>query len=655
MPRYWRVLAPILLAVLVAGQEEPVASAATEPPANWATLSVSDTTTGSAPYDSSSVPYDSSTVEQGTTGTGTTTTTTDQAQYQDVMNQVASATTDGDGVLDLNELFGTTDASYNSEYDNMAAQVVEVPPPEITMFQCNAGTVDVSISDQTVQCVASAVSQGAPISFISGTFYTPDKAKRIPVVFTQVNLIGGTAQAGTYTTNIVVPMAADEAVWTLGYNDTAFEGLAIGDADGRVHVYDQAEAVLKINPFNPGLKVTSYTGPPLAYAQAQIRTSSGIKVKNMTCWDPSVLTPSFSGRKAQVGTFGTYTQSTVGANTQAAAASGGILSGASGMAAATVPATIDVAALMATSLSQPLRITPTMKSREIACSVFVKLDAAGLGYVDTYFVSDSKKTAFNLRFAPTETTEFYTEGETVYARMNNTLTIPYWAESGKYSLALSGGYQGATVSRAGTLRAISSKDVLFPPSFTLLTSSQDIKPPKIQSFYCSPSGAIKVTQTASSKIVCNVKADEDISGINYLAMQFVSPSKDQFMNFAYIPFSQGLGDFKSEPVLTLKAQQSVDLPGGSEPGVWALVRAVAADNAGNYKAYHVNDFENKEVKGFFVVENSLIGFAFDPIDAGAVVIKPDEPQTQSAAGTVSVSSLTLLLTTLLMVRLSRLH
>ena len=492
--------------------------------------------------------------------------------------------------IDLNQVFGTGDAAYNQDDSNAPVVAPVVLPPNITMFTCSVDTVDVTTNDATITCTTAAFSLQSQVSFISAAFYNPDKTKRIPILFTPVNLADGSSAQGTYSTQVTIPMGMDEAVWTLGYSDTAFEALSVGDVEGRVQVYS-SEAVKLFTTLSPTLKIVSYNGPPLAYPQSQILTSTGLTITGIVC----------------------------------------------------------------DSDGQTLRVTPTTFSKTITCSIMVLMDGAGLGYVDTFFVSQTGNTVFNMQFAPTQDTAFYQHGVKVYAQMNSTITIPFWAESGLYSMPLTGAYQAITKSRASTLHPINTKEISTPPAFQLITTGQDTKPPSISSFYCSPTGTVKISPSSPTKVICNVRAAEDISGINYIGMQFVSPSKDQFMDFAYVPPSQGLGDFKANPILTLKAQQSVELPGGAEPGVWALVRAVAADNAGNYYAYRASDFDATQVKNYFVVENTVVGFGFTPKDAGAVVVDPDHPQGQqvkSSAATMTSSFLVMVLSSLLMARLA---
>jgi len=495
--------------------------------------------------------------------------------------------------VDLNQVFGTSDASYNQDEEGAATTTTTTPviaPPNITAFVCSNDHVDVTTGDGSVTCTVQGFSQQSQIAFIAASFYNPDKTKRIPVLFTTVNLVSGSASQGIFMTNVTVPMGQDEAVWTLGFSDTAFEAMSIGDVLGNVHVYSASEAQSYLSNLQTTLKIESYTGPALAYAREQILTSTGVTVTGLLC-------------------------------------------DADGTA---------------------ITLTPTQASANILCSIMVLLDGSGPGYVDTYFVSQTGKTAFNVQFVPDATTAYYQQGTKIYAQMNATITIPFWAEAGLYTMPLSGAFRAITVSRASTVHAVTSKELAVPPSFQLVTTAQDVTAPALNSFYCSPQGTIKIDNVNPTTIICNVRAAEDISGINYIGMQFVSPSKNQFMNFAYVPPSQGLGNFRATPLLNLKAQQSVSLPGGSEPGVWVLVRAVAADNAGNYRAYHASDFDANDVKSYFMVENSVVGFGFTPRDAGAVIVDPDHPNGQQMGGasTTTTSFLVLVLSSLLMVRLA---
>lgn len=269
-------------------------------------------------------------------------------------------------------------------------------------------------------------------------------------------------------------------------------------------------------------------------------------------------------------------------------------------------------------------IKTTAGDRDLTCTATVVPDESGLGTVYAYLVSPSNTTVLPLVFRENAQTQLLpnpTGGQ--IATMTSKISVGQYAEAGTYTLHFDGPFRMMTVSRAGTIKTFSSGQMLSNPTLTVVPSSTDTVAPIVTKFSCQSGQQVQLVNKGSVPLTCSLKGKDDLSGVAYMAMQFVSPSRTQSMNFAFVPDSPGLGDFPNTVISQVAVSQTISLTNATEPGPWTMVRAVGADNAGNYHAYSSEDLDAKNVQTYLLVQGVYQKFSIAPRagsdDSGAPV------------------------------------
>jgi hypothetical protein len=436
----------------------------------------------------------------------------------------------------------------------------------ITSFQCDVDEVMVTEQDNYVTCTVTAESSEG-VNSISAAFYNPPMNKRFLLNFGKDELVEGDPLKGTWSIDLTVPKGADQGVWQLGYADQgAFYGLEVVDAKGNVVNYAKAEAAKTITPLQERLTVKSYKGNTAAFPQANLVTSSGLKLFGLSCDLPAV--------------------------------------------------------------------SVTAAPADVPCTAFVVPDEVGLGKVLAYLVGPTGKSVLPLTFdesaertliPATNTTEemFALAGK---------LTVPMWAEPGSYGLVDAGAFQSRTVSHAGTIRLASSAMMARKPRLQV-ASAHDKAAPRVSNFYCNQGQKIDLGRKDAVAVNCLLRASDDLSGISYAAMHFVSPSRKEAVEFAFVPPSPGLGPFPNVAVPQVAETVNAQFPPATEPGAWTLARAVVADQSGNYKEYTATELDQLNVQTFFLVQSPSRSFAIEPREgSGTGPVTPGQATSAAPAG-----------------------
>jgi hypothetical protein len=158
---------------------------------------------------------------------------------------------------------------------------------------------------------------------------------------------------------------------------------------------------------------------------------------------------------------------------------------------------------------------------------------SGLASVDAYFLSPSKRHAIPVFFAP-RATDNPTANLTLTAYAN----FPIGAESGAYSLALSGAYQLTSMDRAGN-RGLYSSGVAGTKSITVF-STEDTAPPSITDFFCDRQ-TIFLGDAATFAINCRAVVNDDNSGVDSITATLLSPSGRSAMIFDFNNANRAVG------------------------------------------------------------------------------------------------------------------
>lgn len=286
--------------------------------------------------------------------------------------------------------------------------------------------------------------------------------------------------------------------------------------------------------------------------------------------------------------------------------------------------------------------TVTSEAKTIICEALVIPDEAGIGKATLYLVGPTGKTVLPLVFDENSEALMVpaTNKTTAMYLLTSTLSVPTWAEAGNYILPANGAYQTRTLSSAGTVRLVNPLTLSSKPALKVV-SAADKSAPRVTSFYCNIIREIKLDDFDTVPVSCMLTASDEYSGISYASMHFVSPSKNDAVEFAFIPDSPGLGPFPAATVKTVRETVSAQFPPDTEPGAWTLVRAVVADNSGNYKEYTATELNIKDVQTFFLVQSSTKTFSIAPRAGTPAAEQPIPGQATSGASRSTASMVAL--------------
>lgn len=276
--------------------------------------------------------------------------------------------------------------------------------------------------------------------------------------------------------------------------------------------------------------------------------------------------------------------------------------------------------------------TVTEESKTIICEALVIPDEAGIGKATLYLVGPTGKTVLPLVFDQNSEALMVpaTNKTTAMHLLTSTLSVPTWAEAGSYIMPANGAYQSRTLSGAGTVRLVNPLTLSSKPTLRVV-SAADKSAPRVTSFYCNIIREIKLDDFDTVPVDCMLMASDEYSGISYASMHFVSPSKNDAVEFAFVPASPGLGPFPAASVKKVSERVSAQFPPNSEPGAWTLVRAVVADNSGNYREYTPTQLNSKNVQTFFLVQSRTQTFSITP-RAGTPVAGTEPIPGQATSG-----------------------
>lgn len=209
-----------------------------------------------------------------------------------------------------------------------------------------------------------------------------------------------------------------------------------------------------------------------------------------------------------------------------------------------------------------LRFTPasidTSKGPAVVTVSFAASDdASGVAYFEVSFVDPSGvfRQAGSAKFAPT-----------LSATNSIRITFPRFSPSGTWTLS----HVFLADSAGNTL--ILDSDALrgggFPTSLQVI-SAQDTVSPKLTALDFAP--ARIDTSVGPADVKMNFTATDDLSGVNYVELSFVSPSG----------VARHGGSAKFEAAQSVSNSITVTFPRLSEPGWWTLGIVFLADAAGN--------------------------------------------------------------------------
>lgn len=205
----------------------------------------------------------------------------------------------------------------------------------------------------------------------------------------------------------------------------------------------------------------------------------------------------------------------------------------------------------------PASIDTSKGPAEVTISFTASDDSSGVAYLETGFVdpSGTSRRPGSVKLAPT-----------LSATHSLRIIFPRFSPPGTWTLA-----QVFLADSAGNTLILDS-DALrgggFPTSLQVI-SAQDTVSPKLTALDFAP--ARIDTSVGPADVKVNFTATDDLSGVNYVELSFVSPSG----------VARHGGSAKSEVAQSLSNSVTVTFPRLSEAGQWTLGAVFLSDAAGN--------------------------------------------------------------------------
>jgi hypothetical protein len=267
----------------------------------------------------------------------------------------------------------------------------------------------------------------------------------------------------------------------------------------------------------------------------------------------------------------------------------------------------------------PASIDTSTQAAEVILTFTVTDDSSGANYFEAAFF-DSTGTArqtASARFTPT-----------LSATHTLRVSFPKFSASGTWNLAnifLSDAAGNTLVLDADGVRGRG-----FPWQLEV-RSSRDTESPKIASLEFSPSEID--TSAGAADVKVNFTATDDLSGVSYLELSFVSPSG---------AVRRG-ASAKLEAATSVSNSVTVTFPRLSEPGQWTLSALFLSDAAGNTLVLDAEGIVRAGLRAGLLVKSAsdtvppvLTSFRFAPeaIDTsqGPATVKVDFTATDNFSG-----------------------
>jgi|SRR5579864_196750 len=266
----------------------------------------------------------------------------------------------------------------------------------------------------------------------------------------------------------------------------------------------------------------------------------------------------------------------------------------------------------------PATIDTSSGTAEVTLSFSVTDDASGANYFEAVFVDPSGvgRQSASAKFTPT------------LAGTNSVrFTFPKFSSSGTWILSQ------VFLSDAAGNTSVLDVDGLTGRGFPTrleVKSVRDTENPKLAALEFSP--ARIDTSAGPADVTVNYSATDDLSGVSYIEVSFMSPSGVRRGSSA-----------KFQPALSASKSMTVTFPRQSEPGEWTLSTVFLADAAGNTVVLNTDGLAGLGFRTSLNVKSmsdttppSLTGLRFAPeaIDTteGIAIVKVDVTATDDLSG-----------------------
>lgn len=267
----------------------------------------------------------------------------------------------------------------------------------------------------------------------------------------------------------------------------------------------------------------------------------------------------------------------------------------------------------------PATIDTSTGSAEVTLSFSVTDDASGANYFEAIFADPSggARQAASAKFTPT-----------LAATNSVKFTFPQFSNSGTWTLAQV--FLGDAAGNTLVLDADGLSGRGLPTRLEVI-SAQDTVSPRLTALEFSP--AQIDTSAGPAEVVVKYTATDDLSGVNYIELSFVSPSGG----------ARRGGSAKFQAALSESKSMTVTFPQQSEPGEWTLSTVFLADAAGNTLVLNTDGVAGLGFRTALEVKSAadttppnLTSFRFAPeaIDTseGVAIVKVDFTATDDLSG-----------------------
>ena len=247
---------------------------------------------------------------------------------------------------------------------------------------------------------------------------------------------------------------------------------------------------------------------------------------------------------------------------------------------------------------------------DVTLSLGVADDASGVTYFEVSFVDPSgasRQTASG-RCAPT-----------LAGTLTAKLTFPRTTAPGVWSIAkifLSDGAGNTTILDTGDLNRMG-----FPTTLEI-RSPRDSTPPQLRRLEFSPSRID--TSDGPVELKVDLEATDDVSGVNYAELVFVSPSGA----------AKRSATLRFEPDRSVAGSTKVSFPRRCESGPWMLQAVFLSDAAGNTRILNRDDLSAMGTRTELEVASSL---DTEPPRLESLSFSPETIDTSAGAAAVNVT------------------
>lgn len=205
----------------------------------------------------------------------------------------------------------------------------------------------------------------------------------------------------------------------------------------------------------------------------------------------------------------------------------------------------------------PATIDTSTGAAEVTLSFSVTDDASGATYFEASFLDPSGafRQSASAKFAPT-----------LAATSSVRVTFPQFSNSGTWTLS-----QVFLSDSAGNTLILDAEGLSrrgFPTRLEV-RSARDTVSPKLTALEFAPAGID--TSAGPADVKLNYTATDDLSGVNYIELSFVSPSGT----------GRRGGSAKFDAARSVSNSITVTFPPHCEPGQWTLTTVFLSDAAGN--------------------------------------------------------------------------